>query len=221
MATRPPSLRLERRILRAGATTVAGVDEVGRGAIAGPVTLGVIVVHAPTPTAPKGTRDSKELSASARRRLVPQVRSWALDWATGDSSAAEIDEIGIMAAMRRALVRAFAQLRVRPDVVILDGRHDFASPAFAEHNASHPAPHRPSVVTRVGADRTCASVAAASILAKTVRDSQMGRLAGAYPGFGWERNVGYGSEEHRQALHRLGPTPHHRRSFGVWASTEG
>ncbi len=221
MATRPPSLRLERRLLRTGATTVAGVDEVGRGAIAGPVTLGVIVVHARTPTAPTGTRDSKELSASARMRLAPLVRSWAMDWAIGESSAAEIDDIGIMAAMRRALVRAYAQLRVRPDVVILDGRHDFASLAFDEHNASHPSLHRPSVVTRVGADRTCASVSAASILAKTERDSQMVQLAGAYPGFGWERNVGYGSEEHRQALHRLGPTPEHRRSFGVSATPEG
>jgi len=213
-----PSLRLERRLLRSGATAVAGVDEVGRGAIAGPVTLGVVVVHAHTPTAPPGTRDSKDLSPAARRRLAPLVRAWAVDWAVGESSAIEIDEVGIIAAMQRALVRAFDQLRIRPDVVILDGRHDFATAALTEHAALDSSTITTRVVTRVGADRTCASVAGASILAKTDRDAQMTYLAGTYPDFGWDRNVGYATEEHRAGLLRGGPTPLHRRTFAFGAS---
>ncbi len=218
MVIRTPSLRLERRLLRSGATAVAGVDEVGRGAIAGPVTLGVVVVHAHTPTAPKGTRDSKDLSPAARRRLAPLVRAWAVDWAVGESSATEIDEIGIIAAMQRAVVRAFDQLRIRPDVVILDGRHDFVTTALTEHAAIDSSTISTRVVTRVGADRTCASVAGASILAKTDRDEQMTHLAGTYPDFGWDRNVGYATEEHRAGLLRGGPTPHHRRTFAFGIS---
>lgn len=205
-----PHLRRERQFLRAGACAVGGVDEVGRGAIAGPVTLGIVVVQSQTPTAPKGTRDSKDLSATTREQLAPRIRSWAPDWAVGDATAAEIDEVGIIAAMMRALLRAYRQLRIRPDVVILDGRHDFASPAFA-HIRGTP----PCVVTYTGADRTCSSVAAASVLAKSHRDAQMLQLAEQYPKFGWDRNVGYGSSEHRQALAEWGPTLHHRRSFAV------
>ena len=214
-----PHLRLERRLLRSGATAVAGIDEVGRGAIAGPVMLGIVVVDARTPTAPRGTRDSKEMSPSARCRLAPKVREWAVDWAVGESSAGEIDEIGIMAAMRHALMRAFDQLHIRPDVVILDGHHDFATPAFDAHVREHPSSVTPSVVTRVGADRNCASVAGASIVAKTERDRRMRDLARTYPGFGWERNVGYGTGEHRAAVSRLGHTPHHRLTFASTSSS--
>jgi ribonuclease HII len=206
----PPQLRRERRILRSGAFAVGGVDEVGRGAIAGPVTVGIVIVQAHTPTAPQGTRDSKLMSASTRERLAPQIRSWAADWAVGDATAAEIDDVGIIAAMMRALQRAYRHLRIRPDVIILDGHHDFASSALAALGGAPP-----SVVTYAGADRTCSSVAAASVLAKTHRDAAMIRLAEQYPGFGWDRNVGYGSREHRQALAQRGPTSHHRRSFAV------
>ena len=209
-----PSVRLERRLLRSGAQAVGGVDEVGRGAIAGPVTVGIVVIHEGTPTAPKGTRDSKELSAAARARLAPLLRAWALDAAVGDATAREIDEVGIMAAMGRALVRAWADLRIRPEMIVLDGGYDFASPAFADSGLGVP-----TVVTRIGGDRRCASVAAASILAKTHRDAQMARLDAAHPGFGWARNVGYGSAEHREALRRRGPTPHHRRTFGTAGSS--
>lgn len=214
-----PSLRLERRLLRGGANYVAGVDEVGRGAIAGPVTLGVVVVQARTPTAPRGVRDSKELSPAARRRLAPLVGRWAVEWSIGESGAEEIDDLGIIGAMQRALVRALNQLRVQPDVVILDGAHDFATPTFPHSDTASGSIPPPRVVTRIGADRTCASVAGASILAKTHRDEAMARLATAHPGYGWERNAGYGTEQHRSALRRLGPCAHHRVSFASAAIT--
>ncbi len=204
-----PSLRSERALLSSGAPSVAGIDEVGRGAIAGPVTIGVVVVDRTTPTAPRGIRDSKELSRAARERLAPLVRRWAVNVALGEASAAEIDEIGIMAAMQRAAVRALSALDRMPGAILLDGSYDFLSPALG---ASVP---EFGVLTRVGGDRSCSSVAAASIVAKVARDDTMRKFSGRHPEYGWDRNVGYGSEEHRRALRELGPTPLHRRSFGV------
>lgn len=203
MPTRTPTLRRERRLLREGAGTVAGIDEVGRGALAGPVTIGLVVVDSATPTVPRGVADSKLVTAATRDRLVPAIRSWAVAWALGEASAKEIDEIGIIAGLRRAALRALAQLESIPDAVILDGHHDYVGPLSGSTR----------VVTRVGADIDCSSVAAASILAKEHRDSAMRSLARTYPGYGWERNVGYGSIEHREAIARLGPTDLHRRSF--------
>ncbi len=123
----PPSLRLERQLLRSGHTLVAGMDEVGRGALAGPVSVGVLVVDEATRTAPTGLRDSKLLTPATRDALAPKVRRWALAWAVGHTEPAEIDAIGIIAALRLAGRRALAQLPVRPDVVILDGNHDYLS----------------------------------------------------------------------------------------------
>lgn len=203
MAPRTPTLRRERRLLREGARRVAGIDEVGRGALAGPVTIGVVVVDARTPTVPRGVRDSKLLTPQVRHRLAPAVRSWALESAIGEASSQEIDTMGIIAALRQAALRALDLLDSMPDVVLLDGRHDYLAPLGA--------PTR--VVTRVGADLDCSSVAAASILAKTHRDDTMQQLAVVHPGYGWDRNAGYGSSEHRDAIARLGPTAHHRRSF--------
>lgn len=203
MPSRSPTLRRERRLLREGAGTVAGIDEVGRGALAGPVTIGLVVVDSATPTVPRGVADSKLVTAATRDRLVPAIRSWAVAWALGEASAQEIDEIGIIAGLRRAALRALAQLESIPDAVILDGRHDYVGPLSGSTR----------VVTRVGADIDCSSVAAASILAKEHRDTKMRSLARTYPGYGWERNVGYGSIEHREAIARLGPTDLHRRSF--------
>ena len=207
-----PSLRVERGALRSGARLVAGVDEVGRGALAGPVTVGVVVVDSGTPTAPRGVRDSKVVTPRQRGRLAPAIRAWAVDHAVADATAEEIDEVGIVAAMQRAALRALIGLAAPPDVVVLDGRDDYLTPAFTQQ-ASGFRQRTPRVVARIGADRTCSSVAAASILAKVCRDQFMTEAATRHPGYGWERNVGYGSPAHVDALRSLGPTSLHRISF--------
>ena len=148
-----PTLRAERALLRCGHRLVAGVDEVGRGALAGPVSVGVVVVDETVRTVPAGTRDSKLLRPAARVALVPRIRRWAVASGVGHASPAEIDEIGIIAGLRLAGRRALAQLSVVPDLVILDGNHDYITPAGGVGLAVRPV---------VKADRDCASAAAAS-----------------------------------------------------------
>jgi ribonuclease HII len=209
----PPSLRWEQALLRNGIGSVAGLDEVGRGALAGPVVVGVVVVDLTTPSAPRGVRDSKLLSPQQRRALRPQVQQWVREWAVGSASAAEIDQLGIVAALGHAARRAWQQLEEPPPVVLLDGTHDYISPAFLPSpNMSQVRPC-PRVLTRVQADRSAASVAAASILAKVARDAQMTELARLYPDYGWETNSGYGTRSHREAVIAHGVTELHRRSF--------
>lgn len=218
-----PALRLERELMRSHSAVVAGVDEVGRGALAGPVTVGVVAVTVTTRTAPQGLRDSKLLTPSARDRLAPRIRRWASGHGVGHASAVEIDEIGIIAALRRAGRRALAQLPEPPDVVLLDGNHDWLSdPAapmqteslFAQ-DCSPPLPHPPCPPVRalIKADQRCSSVAAASVLAKTTRDAMMRDYARDYPGYQWQVNKGYAAPEHLGALRRLGPTALHRTSW--------
>jgi len=127
-ASRVPTLRHERRLLREGHLLVAGMDEVGRGALAGPVTVGVVVVDASVRTAPSGVRDSKLLTPAAREALVPRVRRWAVSWAVGHAEPDEIDRHGIIAALRLAGRRALATLPAVPGCVLLDGSHDWLSP---------------------------------------------------------------------------------------------
>jgi ribonuclease HII len=217
-----PSLRTERAFIRAGYPLVAGVDEVGRGALAGPVTIGVVVVHAATRSAPVGLRDSKLLTPVARDRLAPKVRRWAPYWAVGHAEAAEVDEYGIIAALRLAGTRALAQLPVRPDIVVLDGNHDYLTPPpepMFDLDA-RPRPPLPeltgglaTVRTMIKADVRCTAVAAASVLAKTTRDAIMGELAGTYSVYGWHHNKGYSAPEHLAALAEHGPCDLHRRSW--------
>jgi len=205
-----PTLRMERRLLRDGAVLLASMDEVGRGAPAGPVAVGVVVVHATTPPAPPGVRDSKLLSAAAREALAPVLERWAVDTAVGTAGADEVDDHGVVGALRLAGRRALASLRVAPDLVLLDGSHDWLTePAPASGRAGVP------VVTRVRADLTCASVAGASILAKVHRDGVMAGLDAAFPGYGWAANKGYGTADHLEALERLGPTSQHRISWNL------
>ncbi|MEZ0494265.1 ribonuclease HII [Kineococcus sp. TBRC 1896] len=215
-----PSLRLERQLLRSGHALVAGVDEVGRGALAGPVSVGVLVVDGSTRTAPTGLRDSKLLTPAARDALAPAVRRWALAWAVGHTEPAEIDAIGITAALRLAGRRALAQLPVRPDVVILDGGHDYLSdprePSLLDGlDGQGPAApwDGPAVTTRVKADVSCAAVAGASVLAKTTRDAVMAQRHTAFPHYGWAGNKGYGAPEHLRALAERGSCEQHRRSW--------
>jgi ribonuclease HII len=210
------TLRLERTLLRdlPPGSLLAAVDEVGRGALAGPVAVGVVVIDSSTCTAPRGVRDSKECDPATRERLAPRIRGWALRCAVGMASAREVDDIGIIGALALAAVRAVNAAGVQPHVVLLDGKHDWMSRVA-------PAAQ---VVTRIQADGSCASVAAASIVAKVARDRLMVALDERHPGYGWAANKGYAAPDHIEALERLGPSPLHRVSWrlpGVSSTTAG
>ncbi len=211
-----PSLRVERALQRDGHRVLAGMDEVGRGALAGPVTVGVVLIDETSRTAPQGVRDSKLLQPHARERMVPRIERWALAYAVGHASADEIDEVGIIAALRLAGLRALDACGVRPDLVILDGNHDWLTApedvgllALARGEV----PPTPPVTTMVKADLRCSSVAAASVLAKVTRDRLMVELGREVVGYGWSENKGYAAPEHLEALRRLGPSVWHRRSW--------
>jgi ribonuclease HII len=213
--SRKPSLRVERQLQREGHRILAGMDEVGRGSLAGPVTVGVVLIDETCRSAPTGVKDSKLLTPGAREAMVPRIRRWCLAHAVGHASPEEIDAIGIIAALRLAGTRALDSLAVRPDLVILDGNHDWLTApgdvglfAFADD-----APTTPPVTTMIKADLKCSSVAAASVLAKVERDSLMVRLAEHHPAYRWEENKGYAAPEHRAALDLLGPCELHRRSW--------
>lgn len=214
-----PSLAVERAIAGSVRRYVAGCDEVGRGALGGPVSVGVAVVDLVTAgEPPEGLADSKELNPRRRAELQPLVKAWVTSWAVGHATAAEIDRWGLTAALRTAGHRALRQLQVTPDVVLLDGRHDWlTAPPQASWldvgEAAGVASATPPVTTRVKADRDCASVAAASVLAKVTRDLLMADLAVEFPPYAWDENKGYGSPGHLEALARLGPCEHHRRSW--------
>ncbi|WP_370614757.1 ribonuclease HII [Mumia sp. Pv 4-285] len=211
----PPTLRIERQMLRGGLASLACSDEVGRGALCGPVTVAMVLITEATRTAPQGVRDSKLLTADARRRLVPKIQRWAPSYGVGHASPGEIDDFGIIAALRLAGHRALAQLSVVPDSVLLDGNHDYLT--TPEQPAMFGPPvvvdRVPPVVTMIKADMRCAAVAAASILAKTARDEIMVGLAADHPEYGWADNKGYAAPEHVAALVTHGPTPHHRVSW--------
>lgn len=221
--SRAPSLRVERELLRShGARWLASIDEVGRGALGGPVTVGVVLVDLDTKAAPTGVRDSKLLTPAARERMAPRIRRWAPAWAVAHASAEEIDAIGILRALRLAGERAFAQLPVRPDHVLLDGSYDWVSrpaPALFDEDGSvadlDAWTEPPPVTVRIKADMTCSSVAAASVLAKTTRDAIMVALADEHPAYGFEVHKGYASPEHREALETHGPCVQHRRSWSI------
>ncbi|WP_028658922.1 ribonuclease HII [Nocardioides insulae] len=214
--TTTPSLRFERTLMRErGLTHLACCDEVGRGALSGPVTIGTVVISLDTRSAPQGVKDSKLLTPQARERLAPRVRRWALDSAVGHASAAEIDEFGVVAALRLAGHRSLAQLGVDPDAVLLDGNHDYLTPPEQEglFGPSGLLDEVPPVVTLIKGDLRCAAVAAASILAKTERDRLMVSLDAEHPGYGWGENKGYSAPAHLEALARVGPCVQHRRSW--------
>ena len=220
-----PTLRTEKRLLREGAhALLAGMDEVGRGALGGPVSVGVALVDVDMRTAPSGLRDSKLLTPEARQRLAPRLRRWCLGWGVGHASAQEIDAVGILAALRMAGERALAELPVRPDLVLLDGNHDWLhrplpEPTLFDAPPAVPRPRSepPPVRTMIKADLRCAAVAAASVLAKTTRDALMVELGRRHPAYGWAENKGYSSPVHLDALRELGPCEEHRRSWNLRA----
>ncbi|MDA8370553.1 MAG: ribonuclease HII [Nocardiopsaceae bacterium] len=194
----PPTYDLEHELYGHGAALVAGVDEVGRGAWAGPVVVCAAVTDGSVP--PEGLTDSKMLSPKRRGAMGELLRPWVRDHAFGRAEPAEIDDVGMTEALRRAACRALEGLRERPDAVILDGRHDYLG-------------HPWKVRTQVKADLSCVTVAAASVLAKLHRDALMAALDPEFPGYGFARAAGYPSPVHRAALAEQGPTPHHRMSW--------
>jgi ribonuclease HII len=205
MAARPVAghatgYELEREIAAAGSPLVAGVDEVGRGAWAGPVVVCAAVVRAGFPEPPGGLTDSKRLTAKRRAELAAELPGWVAGYAIGSASHEEIDALGMTAALRLAARAALDQLPERPGVVLLDGKHDYIG-----------SPWR--VRTAVKADLRSVSVAAASVLAKVHRDTLMAELGETCPDFAFADNAGYPAPAHQEALAMHGPTPYHRLSW--------
>lgn len=203
-----PTLDFETDCFVAGARLVIGIDEVGRGAIAGPVAVGAHAVFAGTTEFPAGLRDSKMLSAKKREALAPVVAEWGTG-AVGYATAEEIDTHGITWALGEAGRRALLELHgagvaVGDAIVLVDGSHDWLSAQLRSPL---------QVRTRVGADRDCASVAAASVRAKVARDELMLAADETYPGYAWGSNKGYGAQAHYAGIAELGLTPLHRRSW--------
>ncbi|TFD78481.1 ribonuclease HII [Cryobacterium psychrophilum] len=209
MAVSDPNLDVELAMLADGARFVIGCDEVGRGALAGPVGVGFVAIDASVTPIPAGLRDSKMLSEPKRELLAPLAAAWALHSAVGLASAQEVDELGIIACLGLAGKRALAQLHasgvdITGSVVLLDGSDDWLNKALKTPL---------TVVTRIKADRDCGSVAAASVIAKVHRDRLMIAADAVSPGYGWLGNKGYGSAEHMRAIARLGATELHRKSW--------
>jgi ribonuclease HII len=191
---------IERELAAFGATTIAGVDEVGRGAWAGPVVVCAAVVRACFPEPPGGLTDSKRLTAKRRAELAAELPGWVAGYAFGSASHEQIDALGMTAALRLAARAALGQLPERPGAVLLDGKHDYIG-----------SPWR--VRTAVKADLRSVSVAAASVLAKVYRDTLMAELGESCPDFAFADNAGYPAPAHVQALTAHGPTPYHRLSW--------
>jgi ribonuclease HII len=196
-ATTMPDFRFETDLMAAGARVVAGVDEVGRGPLAGPVTAAAVILD--LDRIPMGLNDSKTLSAKRREALVLELRETA-QIGVGWASVSEIDALNIRNAAFLAMRRAVEELPVAPDHVLIDGN---ACPPDLPCAAS----------PLVKGDARCVSIAAASIIAKVARDKVMADLDLAHPGYGWATNAGYPTKAHRDALQHLGVTAHHRRSF--------
>lgn len=195
-----PNFNLEELARGEGHTVVAGVDEAGRGPWAGPVVAGAVILDAETlnPALRFGLDDSKKLSPARRNELFELLGAEATI-GVGCADVAEIDAVNILEATMRAMARAIDALGRRPDLALIDG------------NRAPPLPCKVRCV--VGGDGKSLSIAAASIVAKVTRDRLMVELAARFPGYGWERNAGYGTAEHRDALMRLGVSDQHRRSY--------
>ncbi len=233
--TRPrvsPTLDRERDLWEEGYAVVAGMDEVGRGAWAGPVSVGVAVLHESTSSSsqPPLLRDSKMLSEKRREEIFDEVGKWCAEWSVGHADARECDRWGMVSAIQIAGYRALSQIKRTPEVLLVDGPVDLlmgrpdddgGQGDDSVHGASkglpgfdpQSVPALPRVIPVTRGDETCASISAASVLAKVVRDRLMREQRDQFPAFGFERNKGYPSREHRLALRRVGLTPIHRRSW--------
>lgn len=212
MAVVSPTLTLERRLLREYATIIA-LDEVGRGALAGPVAVGAALMDAAGARrrVPEGLRDSKLVTEKRRPDVAARAQAWVQGSGIGWASAAEIDQVGIMRALGLAASRAILAVSasgvdLSTTLIILDGNHDYVS-------AVHP--ERLTVRSIVKGDRDCASVSSASVIAKVARDTLMQELHAQHPAYQWDRNKGYASQEHRDAIRAGGLSPYHRASWAI------
>jgi ribonuclease HII len=201
-ARRAPTLAVEKELWEAGDEVVVGLDEVGRGAWAGPLTVGAAVL--PRDRRVYGVRDSKQLTEARREQLFERIREWCVASAVGHVTHEECDELGMSDAQRLAARRALDALGVEPDRVLLDGRWDFVGGGRTR--------------TLVKGDARCLSIAAASIVAKVSRDRIMRDGAESFPGFDFERNKGYPCPRHKLALKGYGPTAIHRRTWAFMDS---
>jgi ribonuclease HII len=193
-----PGLSMERELWEAGHDVVVGVDEVGRGAWAGPLSVGAAVL--PRDRRVYKVRDSKMLTEAEREALFDRIAGWCVAWAVGHASQAECDELGMSVAQKLAARRAIDALGLgEPDQVLIDGRWDFVGGGRTRRI--------------VRGDASCLSISAASILAKVTRDRMMRAEAPHYPGYDFELNKGYPCPRHKAALQYLGPTAIHRRSW--------
>lgn len=185
-------------MLEDSADLIAGVDEAGRGPLAGPVVAAAVILDPMRPIA--GLKDSKQLTEETREQLAPIIKEWALDWSVAHATVEEIDELNILQATMLAMKRAVAGLTVRPNLVLVDGNR---------------VPHLDIAVNAVvGGDETVAAISAASIIAKTTRDHWLMDLDRQYPEYGFAKHKGYGTAEHMAAIEKYGPLPVHRKSFG-------
>lgn len=200
MTVRVPTLRFEHGHWREGAVRVAGIDEVGVAPTCGAVVAAAVIIR-PGAHRIRGVRDSKTLSAAQRERLAPIIRRRAVAVGLGAASVREIDALNIYHATHLAMRRAVARLGGHDHVLVDGNRIAKFEQAVGPYTAI------------VDGDAKCYTIACASIVAKVVRDRMMTLLAARYPGYGWERNQGYATREHREAIRRLGLTPFHRRSF--------
>jgi len=197
-----PDLSFEHKLWHGGLTNIAGMDEAGRGALAGPVAVGVVILLNEPHLAQtlNGVRDSKQMTPLARAQLAPRIKESALTWGVGLASPKEIDSLGIVAATRLAALCALETLSIFPDFLLTDFRLELPELDIPQ-------------TSLVKGDAKCLSIAAASVLAKTTRDALMGDLDSQYPGYGLGKHKGYGTPFHRQALKRLGYSAIHRKSF--------
>lgn len=196
MTPRAAPLTTERRLWAEGVTRIAGVDEVGRGSLAGPVVAAAVIL--PPGERVKGARDSKRLTGKQREEIALEIRAKALAVSIAAATAREIERWNIRRATILAIRRALERLPFEPERVLVDG---LPLPDLVPHTAI------------IGGDRRCHTIACASIIAKVCRDHLMRLLHPRYPGYGWDTNVGYATEMHRAAVEALGLTPHHRRTF--------
>jgi ribonuclease HII len=208
LKAKAPGLQRERALWAEGHDVVVGLDEVGKGSWAGPLTVGAAVV--PKDRRINKIRDSKMLTAAEREAMFDRIADWCDAWAVGHASHAECDELGMSEAQRLATRRALDGLGVKADRVLLDGNWDFVGGGIAQKI--------------VKGDATCLSIAAASILAKVTRDRIMCAMAANYPGYDFDRNKGYPCPRHKAVLQAWGPSAVHRRSWAfmddlLWTCT--
>ncbi len=194
---RAPGLTFERQLWNLGKQVVVGLDEVGRGSWAGPLTVGAVVVNRERRII--GVRDSKMLNEAERETIIDRIIDWALFWSVGHASNLECDELGMSEAQRLAASRALGELGVVPDHVLIDGTWDFLG---AENTT-----------TVVHGDQRSLSIAAASVIAKVTRDRILRSVSAMYPPYGFAENKGYPSPKHRAALESYGASEYHRRSW--------